>query len=176
MSPTTGWRPCAAGTGTCPGLTGMAGYTQLNPRTGALSQLVQFRGAIHPEELQTEPTVFSLISDAGNRATSVGLTRFMASPLTRAALCGSDYISHDDANKRAAHRRRYRWRNPGPCTRDRQGWPRATVGTATNGKVALERGRHGWGSCTGKSRRRARSLWSSPTRHGDHATKATTGA
>ena len=78
----------------------MAGYTQLNPRTGALSQLIQFRGAIHPEELQTEPTVFSLISDAGNRATSVGLTRFMASPLTRAALCGSDYIGHDDANKR----------------------------------------------------------------------------
>ena len=88
------------GTGTCPGLTGMAGYTQLNPRTGALSQLIQFRGAMHPEELQTEPTVFSLIRDAGNRATSVGLTRFMASPLTRAALRGSNYIGHDDANKR----------------------------------------------------------------------------
>ena len=51
----------AFGTGTCPGLTGMAGYTQRNTQTGELSQLIQFDNAIAPLDLQREPTVFETL-------------------------------------------------------------------------------------------------------------------
>ena len=92
------------GTGTCPGLTSMTGYTQRNPLTDEICQLIQFRGAPHPEDLQRVPTVFETLAAQGLRVTSVGLTRFMASPLTRAALRGAQYIGKDNplARVRAA--------------------------------------------------------------------------
>ena len=90
------------GTGTCPGMTGLAGYTQLNPQTGQISQLIQFRGALPPEQLQTMPTVFAKLREQGARATSVGMTRFMASALTRAALRDSAYICNDNPTKRVS--------------------------------------------------------------------------
>ncbi|WP_169834118.1 alkaline phosphatase family protein [Bifidobacterium myosotis] len=94
------------GTGTCPGLTGMAGYTQLEPASGKLIQLIQFKDAlapkpanphvpvppmIDPRDLQREPTVFELLAAQGVRVTSSGLPKFAGSPLTEAALRGSDY-------------------------------------------------------------------------------------
>ena len=82
------------GTGTCPGLTGMTGYTQRNPETGELAQMIQFRQAIAPRDLQRQPTVFELLRDRGVRVTSSGLPKFAASPLTEAALRGTDYISN----------------------------------------------------------------------------------
>lgn len=84
------------GTGTCPGRTSMTGYTQRNPLTDEICQLIQFRGAPHPEELQHVETVFEKLAAQGVRVTSVGMTRFMASPLTRAALRGAHYIGKDD--------------------------------------------------------------------------------
>ncbi|KFI57287.1 alkaline phosphatase family protein [Bifidobacterium gallicum] len=83
------------GTGTCPGLTGMAGYTQLNPQTGQISQLIQFRNALKPDDLQREPTVFERLAARGVRATSVGLSKFANSPLTQASLHGSTYVKAD---------------------------------------------------------------------------------
>ena len=82
------------GTGTCPGLTGMTGYTQRNPETGELAQMIQFRQAIAPRDLQRQPTVFELLRERGVRVTSSGLPKFAASPLTEAALRGTDYISN----------------------------------------------------------------------------------
>lgn len=82
------------GTGTCPGLTGMAGYTQLNPVTGKLSQLIQFNDAIAPDDLQRQSTIFERLRGQGVRSTSSGLPKFAASPLTEAALRGSDYIGN----------------------------------------------------------------------------------
>ncbi|MEJ5921952.1 nucleotide pyrophosphatase/phosphodiesterase family protein [Bifidobacterium thermophilum] len=79
------------GTGTCPGLTGMTGYTQRNPDTGRLCQLIQFRDAPDPLDVQRMPTVFEALAQRGVRVTSVGLPKFANSPLTRAALRGSDY-------------------------------------------------------------------------------------
>lgn len=79
------------GTGSCPGLTGMTGYTQCNPATGQLCQLIQFRDAPDPQDLQRMPTVFETLSGRGVRVTSVGLPKFSNSPLTRAALRGPDY-------------------------------------------------------------------------------------
>ncbi|NEG70145.1 alkaline phosphatase family protein [Bifidobacterium choloepi] len=83
------------GTGTCPGLTGMTGYTQLNPTTDAICQLIQFRGAPDPADLQRQPTVFEQLDSLGVRATSVGLMKFARSPLTTAALRGARYIADE---------------------------------------------------------------------------------
>lgn len=82
----------AFGTGTCPGLTGMTGYTQRNTSTGELSQLIQFKNAMAPHELQRQPTVFERLSGQGVRVTSCGLPKFADSPLTEAALRGARYI------------------------------------------------------------------------------------
>ncbi|PWG60434.1 alkaline phosphatase family protein [Bifidobacterium catulorum] len=80
------------GTGTCPGLTGMTGYTQLNPDTGRICQLIQFKDAMEPERLQTQPTIFERLAAEHVRVTSSGLPKFISSPLTRAAFRGADYI------------------------------------------------------------------------------------
>ena len=88
------------GTGTCPGLTGMLGYTQLNPDTGAIAQMIQWDGAQDPERLQRMPTVFESVAAAGGRATTVSLSKFKDSPLTRAVLRGSDYHGAEDPLER----------------------------------------------------------------------------
>lgn len=88
------------GTGTCPGLTGMLGYTQLNPKTRKISQMIQFRGAIPPTQLQQQPTVFEKLTHQSVRVTSIGLSEFAQSPLTAAALRGTDYRNVDDPNER----------------------------------------------------------------------------
>ena len=77
----------AFGTGTCPGLTGMAGYTQRNTQTGELSQLIQFDNAIAPLDLQREPTVFETLRAAGVRVTSCGLPKFADSPADEGCRC-----------------------------------------------------------------------------------------
>lgn len=90
----------AFGTGTCPGLTGMLGYTQLNPRTHKIAQMIQFRGALSPKRLQQQPTVFERLAQQHVRVTTVGLGEFSSSPLTTAALRGTDYRSVDDPEQR----------------------------------------------------------------------------
>ncbi|NMN02251.1 alkaline phosphatase family protein [Bifidobacterium panos] len=92
----------AFGTGTCPGLTGMAGYTQREPERDRLVQLIQFKDplaqvpkdgpVIDPAILQRQPTVFERLKEQGVRVTSSGLAKFKDSPLTAAALRGGDYI------------------------------------------------------------------------------------
>lgn len=81
------------GTGTCPGLTAMTGYTQKNPKTGALCQLIQFRDAPDPLDLQRQPTIFESLSNLGVRANHVSLSKFEDSPLTQAAFRGAKFIS-----------------------------------------------------------------------------------
>jgi hypothetical protein len=80
------------GTGTAPGLTGMLGYTQLNPARGVITQMIQWVNAPRPEDLQRQPTVFEGIVKQGGRATSVGLPNFKKSALTVAALRGATYL------------------------------------------------------------------------------------
>ncbi|MDF7664802.1 nucleotide pyrophosphatase/phosphodiesterase family protein [Bifidobacterium sp. ESL0745] len=94
----------AFGTGTCPGMTGMTGFTQRNEETGELAQLISFAGAPEPEDLQRQPTVFERLVDNGVRVTSVGLPKFAHSSLTRAALRGPEYqgSQHRQLRVRAA--------------------------------------------------------------------------
>ena len=88
------------GTGTCPGLTGMTGYTQLNPDNGEICQLISFKNAPAPLKLQRQPTIFERLAEQDVRVTSSGLPKFAFSALTQAALRGSDYISNDDPRRR----------------------------------------------------------------------------
>lgn len=81
------------GTGTCPGLTCMTGYTQKNAQTGKLAQLIQFKDAPNPLELQQQPTVFESLVSKGFRADSISLPKFENSPLTQAAFRGATYIT-----------------------------------------------------------------------------------
>lgn len=88
------------GTGTCPGLTCMTGYTQRNPETGELAQLIQFKQSMAPRDLQRQPTVFERLVERGVRVTSSGLPKFAASPLTEATLRGGEYIANVTPNRR----------------------------------------------------------------------------
>ncbi len=89
-----------------PGLTAMAGYTQLEPASHKLIQLIQFKDALAPKpanphipvppmvdplDLQREETVFEKLAAQEVRVTSSGLPKFSKSPLTEAALRGTDY-------------------------------------------------------------------------------------
>ena len=94
------------GTGTCPGLTAMAGYTQLVPARDRLIQLIQFKDPlaprtngpvvpiIDPHDLQRQDTIFEALTAQGVRVTSSGLAKFKGSPLSEAALRGSKYIAN----------------------------------------------------------------------------------
>ncbi|MFD0704923.1 alkaline phosphatase family protein [Alloscardovia venturai] len=97
------------GTGTCPGLTGMTGYSQLHPQRREISQMIKFTGDINPEEFQRQSTIFEALRDNGVCATSVGLPQFAHSALTRAALRGSTYVagSHPRARIDAAAQASY---------------------------------------------------------------------
>ncbi|MFC0266125.1 alkaline phosphatase family protein [Alloscardovia macacae] len=89
------------GTGTCPGLTGMTGYSQINPATRELSQMIKFTGGLDPLAVQTQPTVFEQLANAGVRVTTAGLYQFKNSALTQAALRGPKYISGPNAEANA---------------------------------------------------------------------------
>ncbi|MCI1935464.1 MAG: alkaline phosphatase family protein [Bifidobacteriaceae bacterium] len=88
------------GTGTGPGLTGMLGYTQLNPAKDVIAQMIQWVDAPKPEDLQREETVFQKMHALGARVTSVGLPNFKRSALTVAALRGAEYAGHINPMKR----------------------------------------------------------------------------
>ncbi|ACZ30949.1 type I phosphodiesterase/nucleotide pyrophosphatase [Xylanimonas cellulosilytica DSM 15894] len=107
------------GTGTAPGRTGMLGYTQRNPVTGGLANMVSWTEQSDPErvsrpggqqlagilpvpahELQREPTVFERLTAAGVRVTSVGPSRFAGSGMTLAALRGAQYTAAEKLGER----------------------------------------------------------------------------
>ncbi|WP_159797801.1 alkaline phosphatase family protein [Puerhibacterium puerhi] len=94
------------GTGTAPGRSGMLGYTQRNPATGGLANMVSWTEQPDPyrpvpgpgtlpvpaHELQREPTVFERLVAADVPVTSVGPARFAGSGMTLAALRGGAYV------------------------------------------------------------------------------------
>ena len=107
------------GTGTAPGLTGLVGYTQRNPHSGALANMVSFTEQADPAQaaipganryapalsvpakaLQREPTVFESLAAGGVPVTSIGLTRFAGSGMTAAALSGGRFVGVDQVSKR----------------------------------------------------------------------------
>lgn len=90
------------GTGTAPGRTGLLGYTQLNPGTGTLANMVSWEGAPAPTELQRETPIFATAAAAGIAVTSVGPAKFEGSGMTVAALRGSRYHRAESLADRVA--------------------------------------------------------------------------
>jgi hypothetical protein len=102
------------GTGTAPGCSGMLGYTQRNPATGGLANMVSWTEQPDPyrpvagagtlpvpaQELQREPTVFERLTAAGVAVTSVGPARFAGSGMTQAALRGGAYVAAESLEDR----------------------------------------------------------------------------
>ena len=98
------------GTGQPSGRTGMTGYTALNPRTGALANLVSWEGADDPHTWQREPSLLESAADDGFAITTLGKRRFAGSGLTQAVLRGGQFIGAEsladriDVAARAARR------------------------------------------------------------------------
>ncbi|QJW36942.1 alkaline phosphatase family protein [Cellulosimicrobium protaetiae] len=90
----------AFGTGTAPGRTGMLGYTQRNPATGGLANMVSWEGAPPPAELQRETPVLERVAAAGAAVTSTGPARFAGSGMTVAALRGASYAAAEGLGAR----------------------------------------------------------------------------
>ncbi|WP_435735750.1 nucleotide pyrophosphatase/phosphodiesterase family protein [Cellulosimicrobium sp. PMB13] len=90
----------AFGTGTAPGRTGMLGYTQRNPETGGLANMVSWEGAPAPHELQREAPLLTVAAEAGVAVTSTGPARFAGSGMTVAALRGGSYAAADALERR----------------------------------------------------------------------------
>ncbi|QDB80764.1 alkaline phosphatase family protein [Georgenia sp. 311] len=86
------------GTGSCPGQTGMLGYTVRNDADGSLLNLVTWEEAtISPREWQPQPTLVERlgVDSWGQRVASVGPARFVGSGLTEAALRGPRFVAAD---------------------------------------------------------------------------------
>ncbi|MDF9876052.1 alkaline phosphatase family protein [Cellulosimicrobium cellulans] len=90
----------AFGTGTAPGRTGMLGYTQRNPATGGLANMVSWEGAPAPAELQRETPVLERLAAADVSVTSTGPARFAGSGMTVAALRGGSYAAAEGLGAR----------------------------------------------------------------------------
>ncbi|WP_084103536.1 alkaline phosphatase family protein [Demequina sp. NBRC 110056] len=80
------------GTGQPAGQTGMTGYTALNPRTGALANLVSWEGAEPAETWQPRPSLLEAAAEAGFQVTTLGKRRFAGSGLTQAVLRGGQFV------------------------------------------------------------------------------------
>jgi len=88
------------GTGTAPGRTGLVGYTQRDPDTGDLVNLVQWKVAGRPwsrppRQVQREPTVFAQAVAHDVAVASVGPAKFAGSAMSAAALHGGAYLAAD---------------------------------------------------------------------------------
>ncbi|WP_435300223.1 alkaline phosphatase family protein [Timonella sp. A28] len=81
------------GTGQGGGVTGLIGYSALSPHTGVVGNFVSWKDIGPPDKVQKHPVLFEELAHAGQRVTSVGLSRFDGSGLTQAALRGTHYVA-----------------------------------------------------------------------------------
>ena len=88
------------GTGTCPGMTGILGYTQLNAETDEICQMIQWRGAPDPADLQRQPTVFQKLVDQHVRVDSISLPQFKNTPMTNSSLGGPRFLKRRTPEQR----------------------------------------------------------------------------
>ncbi|TDE88934.1 alkaline phosphatase family protein [Occultella glacieicola] len=79
------------GTGRPGGATGLLGYTVRDLR-GRLMNMISWNTGADPRDWQRSATVFERLEEAGRVAVSVGPWRFASSPLTTAALRGSEFL------------------------------------------------------------------------------------
>jgi hypothetical protein len=81
----------SVGTGLPPSAHGLAGYTTLNPETGALMNQLRWQPWTAPDVWQPHPTVFQLADAAGIATCQVSSPAFVNTPLTKVALSGGTF-------------------------------------------------------------------------------------
>lgn len=88
---TTATSLSALGTGTVPGQHGMVGYDVLDPRQDKVVNLLgRWDAGVDPLKWQPFPTIFEMLAPSVP-ATTVSQPQFANSPMTRAALRGSEF-------------------------------------------------------------------------------------
>lgn len=88
---TTATSLASVGTGRPPGEHGLAGYTVMDPDTGALMNQLRWKPWTDPHVWQPYPTVFQLADAAGVHTCQVSAPDFESTPLTRVALSGGTF-------------------------------------------------------------------------------------
>lgn len=102
---TTATSMSVLGTGSSAGLTGMVGYSAVNPMTGDLGNFVSWRNLPEPKDVQRQAVLFESLTNRGVLVESIGLKRYNGSDMTVAALRGPRYTEAEtlrDTFKRAA--------------------------------------------------------------------------
>ena len=84
------------GTGLPPGQHGLVGYSSRIPHSHQVLNALTWDADVDPVAFQPRPTLFERAASAGVHVSSVGLSRFADSGLTRAALRGGEFIGADE--------------------------------------------------------------------------------
>ncbi|MER8186256.1 nucleotide pyrophosphatase/phosphodiesterase family protein [Kitasatospora sp. NPDC094015] len=97
---TTATSLASVGTGTPPGLHGLAGYTVAVPGTGYLMNQLRWQPPVDPVSWQPYPTVFEQVHRAGVATSQVSSPLFAQTPLTRVALSGGSFLGRTTGEER----------------------------------------------------------------------------
>ncbi len=97
---TTATSLTSLGTGLPPGGHGIVGFTSRNPDTGRLLNALFWDKRVDPLAWQPEPTMFTLLEQAGVHTTVVSKRDFEQSGLTRAGQRGARFVGADDIEER----------------------------------------------------------------------------
>ncbi|MGW1173180.1 alkaline phosphatase family protein [Kitasatospora sp. NPDC002543] len=97
---TTATSLASVGTGTPPGLHGLAGYTVAVPGAGYLMNQLRWQPPTEPHAWQPYPTVFERAHQAGVATAQVSSPLFAQTPLTRVALSGGTFLGRTTGEER----------------------------------------------------------------------------
>ncbi|MDR1033714.1 MAG: alkaline phosphatase family protein [Bifidobacteriaceae bacterium] len=87
-------------TGTCPGQTGILGYSQLNPLKMKLANMLTWENAERPESLQRITSLFDIAAENNLSTSMLGYKRFRNSGVTKAIFKSPKFFGQDKPKRR----------------------------------------------------------------------------
>jgi predicted AlkP superfamily pyrophosphatase or phosphodiesterase len=87
-------------TGTCPGQTGILGYSQLNPLKMKLANMLTWENAEKPESLQRITSLFDVATEHNLNTSMLGYKRFRNSGVTKAIFKSPKFFGQDKPKRR----------------------------------------------------------------------------